>query len=80
MSQKTFRYTNGEVTIIWQPDLCKHSGVCVRGLPKVFDPKRKPWIDISQSDTFHIIQQVTKCPSGALSFVMNEEDQNKSSL
>jgi len=80
MSQKTFRYTNGEVTIIWQPDLCKHSGVCVRGLPKVFDPKRKPWIDISQSNTFHITEQVKKCPSGALSFLMNEGEQNKSSL
>ena len=80
MSQKIFKYNNGEVTVIWQPDLCKHSGVCVRGLPKVFDPKRKPWIDASQSTTLHIVEQVKKCPSGALSFLMKEENQTQSSL
>jgi uncharacterized Fe-S cluster protein YjdI len=74
MSQKTFHYTNGEVTVVWEPDLCKHSGNCVRGLPKVFDLKRKPWIEVNQSDTVHIVEQVKKCPSGALSFYMNEKD------
>ena len=79
MSQKTFKYSNGAVTVVWQPDLCKHSGNCVRGLPKVFDSKRKPWIDVSQSDTLQIVEQVKKCPSGALSFFMNEEDQGEGS-
>ena len=74
MSQKTFKYTNGEVTVVWKPDLCVHSGNCVRGLPKVFDVKRKPWIDANQSDTLLIVEQVKKCPSGALSFIMNESN------
>jgi len=34
------RYTNGEVTVIWQPSLCVHSTICFRGLPAVFDPRR----------------------------------------
>ena len=38
-------YTNGEVTILWQPDLCIHCANCARGLPEVFDPGRRPWID-----------------------------------
>ncbi|MBS1599743.1 MAG: (4Fe-4S)-binding protein [Bacteroidetes bacterium] len=71
MSQKTFKYTNGEVTVVWKPDLCIHSGNCVRGLPKVFDIKRKPWIDVNQSDSILIVEQVKKCPSGALSYIMN---------
>jgi uncharacterized Fe-S cluster protein YjdI len=66
-------YTNGEVTIVWNNDLCRHSGNCVRGLPRVFDSARVPWIDASAATTDPIIAQVRKCPSGALSYFMNEE-------
>ncbi len=60
-------YSNGEITLVWKPDLCIHSGKCVQGLGDVFDPKRKPWIDVSQASSNEIITQVGKCPSGALS-------------
>jgi uncharacterized Fe-S cluster protein YjdI len=72
--QKTFKYSNGEVTIVWKPDLCIHSGNCFRGLPQVFKPKEKPWITPEGSTTEKIIEQVKKCPSGALGFFMNEEE------
>ncbi|MFI5153446.1 MAG: (4Fe-4S)-binding protein [Chitinophagales bacterium] len=75
MGQKTFKYSNGEITIVWQPEICKHSGNCVRGLPKVFDWKRRPWIDPMAADSQTMMEQVKKCPSGALSFLMNREDQ-----
>jgi len=35
---KTKEYTNGEITIVWKPDVCIHSGICVRTLPKVYKP------------------------------------------
>ena len=70
MAQSTFKYSNGEVTIVWQPDLCKHSRNCVRGLPEVFKSKEKPWITPEGSSTEKIIQQVKKCPSGALSYII----------
>ena len=38
-------YPNGEITIVWQPKLCQHSGVCVRTLPKVYNTKERPWIN-----------------------------------
>lgn len=60
-------YSNEEVTVVWQPDLCIHSGKCVQGLGDVFNPNRKPWIDLSQSTSDQIADQVGKCPSGALS-------------
>ena len=74
MSEKIYTYTNGEVTVVWKPDICRHTGICVHGLPGVFDTRRRPWIDTSQSDTFRIVEQVKKCPSGALSYIMNESN------
>jgi uncharacterized Fe-S cluster protein YjdI len=72
MSKDTHHYTNGEVTIIWKPALCIHSGICFKGLPAVFDPGRKPWIEADKADTQTIIEQIKKCPSGALSYKMND--------
>ena len=71
----TRKYSNGEVTIVWKPDLCIHSGNCVSGLPQVFSSAKKPWIDPQGASTEKIIEQVKKCPSGALSYYMNNEQQ-----
>ena len=60
-------YQEGDLTVYWKPDLCIHSGKCVKGLGKVFDPNRKPWIDLTQADADAIRKQVLACPSGALS-------------
>ena len=73
MKEITKKYTNGEVTIIWKPDLCVHSGICFRGLSEVFDPRKRPWITPEGSTTEKIIEQVKKCPSGALSFYLNND-------
>jgi uncharacterized Fe-S cluster protein YjdI len=73
MPQTTHRYSKENVTVIWQPLLCIHSGICARGLAEVFDPRRKPWIDMDKAATELIIEQVKKCPSGALSVVINEQ-------
>lgn len=73
MKDVTKHYSNGEVTIVWQSGKCIHSGNCFRGLPEVFDPRRKPWIIPENSTTEKIVEQVKKCPSGALSYFMNEK-------
>jgi len=67
MPVTTHHYRNEEITVVWKPEICIHSGICARGLSAVFDPRRKPWIDLSQAETQQIIDQVKKCPSGALS-------------
>lgn len=67
--EKTLKYTNGEVTVLWKPELCKHSGRCVMQLPKVFNLKTKPWVTITGASTEAIKAQVDKCPTGALSWV-----------
>ena len=67
MPDITHHYSNGEITVIWKPDVCMHSRKCFTGLREVFDPGRRPWIDLSKAETQRIIDQVKKCPSGALS-------------
>ena len=62
------RYSNGEITVVWQPRFVLHSGICARGLPLVFNPRRRPWVEVTScGDHDEIVAQVTKCPSGALS-------------
>lgn len=66
-------YSNGEVTIVWQPHKCIHSTRCFRGLPQVFDPAKRPWVNAHGASTQAQIDQVRKCPSGALSYYLNKE-------
>lgn len=65
------KYTNNEVTVVWKPDMCIHSKICWTHLKEVFDPTKRPWVNIQGADTQRIIDQVSSCPSGALSYYMN---------
>ncbi|MEQ8239954.1 MAG: (4Fe-4S)-binding protein [Cyclobacteriaceae bacterium] len=67
---KVKEYSNGEVKVIWKPDVCIHSEICFKGLPSVFDPKSRPWINVKGANTTEIVAQIDKCPSGALSYEM----------
>ncbi|MBX2968557.1 MAG: (4Fe-4S)-binding protein [Cyclobacteriaceae bacterium] len=73
MKDITKKYTNGEVTIVWKPEMCIHSAICFRGLGDVFDPQKRPWVNPQGAETGKIVSQIKKCPSGALSYFMNEE-------
>lgn len=64
MSRRAF--VGSDVTVSFDPDVCEHSGNCVRGLPGVFDAGRKPWIDPNGAVADEVISQVGRCPSGAL--------------
>ena len=68
----TMRYTNGEITIVWKPGICLHSAICFTQLGEVFDPRVHPWIRPEAASTGRIIEQIAKCPSGALSWYRNE--------
>ncbi len=74
-------YSNGELTVVWEPAKCIHSEICVKTLPQVYDPKAKPWINVANASTEELKAQIKQCPSGALSFYMNgEENQEAQSL
>lgn len=73
MAKETLYYTNNEVTVVWKPKVCIHSTICWKGLIEVFNPKERPWIKMDGAATEKIIEQVRKCPSGALSYFLNSE-------
>lgn len=77
LSRVTKKYSNGEVTIVWKPSYCIHSTKCFKGLPAVFDPSKRPWINAQGAETKEIIRQVSECPSGALSYLMNSGEETK---
>ncbi|WP_282123354.1 (4Fe-4S)-binding protein [Algibacter mikhailovii] len=60
-------YSNKDITIVWQSKKCIHAGVCVKTLPQVYNPQEVPWVKIENATTEELIDQVSKCPSGALS-------------
>lgn len=68
-------YTNGKITIVWQSGKCIHSGNCVRNNPEVFQPKEKPWIIPEASTTEKIKNAIDKCPSGALTYYYNQNQE-----
>ena len=46
-------------------------------LRDVFDPARRPWINMDGADEARIAAQVTQCPSGALSYFMNSGENSR---
>jgi uncharacterized Fe-S cluster protein YjdI len=77
MSLETLKYTNGEITVVWQAKLCIHSKNCWKGLGSVFQPKERPWVKIDGASSNEIAAQVQKCPSGALSFYWNDDKEKE---
>jgi putative redox protein len=59
-------YSNGEIVVHWRPDKCVHCEACIHGLPEVFDLNKRPWVNMSGAMTARIVEQVAKCPEGAL--------------
>ena len=66
METKVYTYDGDEVTVTWDQKRCIHAEACVQGLPDVFDPDRRPWIDPDQADADAVEAVVLQCPTGAL--------------
>ena len=61
-------YAAPEVTVFYDRGRCRHYAECVRGLPQVFDPTRRPWIRADLADAQAVAEVVRRCPTGALHY------------
>jgi uncharacterized Fe-S cluster protein YjdI len=66
MTKRLQIYETPEITVTFEPDRCIHSGNCVRGLPAVFDVRRKRWVRPEAASADEVEAQIKRCPSGAL--------------
>ena len=70
------RYRNDDITVYWKPAACVHASYCYRELIEVFDPSRRPWVDMNGSTTERIIEVVNLCPTEALAWKWNDDEKN----
>lgn len=70
-------HSNSKITVIWDSGKCIKAGKCDRQLPQVFNPYKRPWINLDGAPTEDIMRVIDTCPSGALSYRLPGEKKSK---
>jgi uncharacterized Fe-S cluster protein YjdI/CDGSH-type Zn-finger protein len=65
-------YSAPGATVYYDRGRCLHFAECVRGLPEVFDVKKRPWIQPENASAEQVAEVVRRCPSGALHYRLEE--------
>ena len=60
------------IVVSWSRARCIHAAACVFGLPRVFAPGHRPWVDPSQGSADDIARVVKHCPTGALHYTRDD--------
>jgi CDGSH-type Zn-finger protein/uncharacterized Fe-S cluster protein YjdI len=68
VSRQLREYKGLTLTVSFDGERCIHAGECVKGLPKVFDAARSPWVDPDGASATAVMGVVERCPSGALQY------------
>jgi uncharacterized Fe-S cluster protein YjdI len=80
VKDKRKNYVGKGITIHDNRKICSHAAECVNNLPSVFKLNARPWISPDAAETKEeIINTIKKCPSGALSYSVDDmeyRDQN----
>lgn len=68
MDEDSHSYSGDQIEVSYDVNRCIHARECVQGLPAVFDPDKRPWIDPDNADVDDVADVVMECPTGALQF------------
>lgn len=68
MKKKPKRYAGNGIEVEYDVARCIHAAECVHGLPEVFDPNARPWIQPDQAPADAVAEAVRGCPTGALRY------------
>lgn len=71
LENKRDDYAGQKITIHDNRSICAHAGICTDDLSAVFRMKQEPWIDPDAADVETIIAVIQNCPSGALSYTVD---------
>ena len=63
-------YPAAGIAVTFDPNVCQHSGVCLRTLPAVFDVRRRRWVAPEAASAAEVAAAIDRCPSGALRYVL----------
>lgn len=68
MEQQIIEYAAPGIVVTWEPNRCQHAAECVGGLPAVFNPESRPWIDPTGARVDELVATIDRCPSFALGY------------
>ncbi len=74
MSGKLHKYEGEAIVVTYDAKRCIHAAECVRGLPHVFDPRQRRWVQPDAAAAESIAHVVMRCPTGALHFERKDGD------
>ncbi|MDS0295357.1 CDGSH iron-sulfur domain-containing protein [Halogeometricum luteum] len=68
MKEDVNRYHGTDIDVTYDSNRCIHVRACVDGLPGVFDPTDRPWIDLDGANPDEVAEVIERCPTGALHY------------
>lgn len=73
MKEDIHQYSGEDIEVSYDVKRCIHARECVMGLPDVFDPDKRPWIDPDNAAADELADVITACPTGALHFERTDD-------
>ena len=65
---KVHTYPSDDLIVEYDAARCIHVKECVKGLPTVFDPNRRSWVDPRLASAEEVEDVIRRCPTGALHY------------
>ena len=77
MKEKILTYESDEIRVTYDIKRCIHAAECVKGLPTVFDPQKKPWVQPGHESADNVADVIERCPTGALHYEIRTSDRSE---